>query len=108
MIDGDYHRWFNDDGIHAGLFTINSDELSGTWWYDDYESDVFTWTKTSGSDIRYSSLVEATTTDETSTDETNTDETTTDETTTDETSTDDNTTEQTYAQEGESCDDSSV
>ena len=34
--------------------------------------------------------------------------TTTDETSTDETSTDDNTTEQTYAQEGESCDDSSV
>ena len=90
-INGDSLTWVSDAGTSGG-FTINSDELSGTWWSDGYESDVYTWTRTEGSDIRVSSLESATTTDETSSDETNTDETTTDETTTD-----DNTTEQTYA-----------
>ena len=92
-IDGDSLTWLRDDGT-SGRFTIDTD-YSGTWWSDGYESDVYTWTKTSGSDIRVSSLESATTTDETSTDETNTDETSTDETSTDETTTDLTTTDET-------------
>ena len=41
--DGDSLKWLCDDGTSGG-FTINSDELSGTWWNDGYESDVYTWT----------------------------------------------------------------